>query len=42
MKHGSYTGTFKISVVEYMHDNHLSLSQTAIKFGIPQDNTVIL
>ena len=40
MKHGSYDGAFKISVIEYMHDNHLSLSQTAVKFGIPQDGTV--
>ena len=38
--HGTYTGDFKISVVEYMHDNHLSLFQTAVKFGIPQDHTV--
>jgi transposase len=40
IKHGSYSGDFKIYVVKYMYDNHLSLSQTAIKFGIPQDNTV--
>ena len=40
VKHGSYDGAFKISVIEYMHANHLSLSQTAVKFGIPQDNVV--
>lgn len=40
LKHGSYDGNFKVSVIEYMHENHLSLAQTAAKFGIPQDNTV--
>ena len=40
VKHGSYDGAFKISVIEYMHANHLSLSQTAVKFGIPHDNVV--
>ena len=40
MKRGSYDGSFKVSVIEYMHDNHLSLSQTAVKFGIPTDVTV--
>lgn len=27
VKHRSYNGAFKISVIEYMHANHLSLSQ---------------
>ncbi len=40
LKHGSYDGAFKVSVIEYMHDNHLSLFQTAVKFGIPTDVTV--
>ncbi len=40
LKHGSYDGDFKISVVEYMHKHHLSISQTAVIFGIPTDNTV--
>lgn len=40
LKHGSYDGAFKLSVIEYMHENHLSLAQTAAKFGIPQDATV--
>ncbi|MDD6795560.1 MAG: helix-turn-helix domain-containing protein, partial [Clostridiaceae bacterium] len=40
LKQGSYTGDFKISVVEYMHDYHLSLFKTAIKFGIPSHTIV--
>ena len=40
IKHGSYGGAFKVSVIEYMHENHLSLSQAAVKFGIPNDTTV--
>jgi transposase len=40
MKHGSYTGDFKVSVIEYMHANHLSLFETAITFGIPTHGTV--
>ena len=40
MKRGIYDGKFKQNVVEYMHNNHLSCSETALKFGIPQDSTV--
>lgn len=40
LNHGTYDGAFKVSVVEYMHENHLSLSKTAVKFGIPHDCTV--
>ena len=40
LKPRSYDGSFKISVIEYMHENHLSLSQAAVKFGIPNDTTV--
>lgn len=40
MKHGSYDGAFKVFVVEYMHENHLSLFQAAVKFGIPADATL--
>lgn len=40
LKQGTYTGDFKISVVEYMHDYHLSTSKTAVKFGILSDVTV--
>lgn len=41
MKHGSYSGEFKKSVIEYMHTNHLSASSAAVKFGIPTDTTVL-
>jgi transposase len=37
----SYTGDFKLSVVRYMYENHLSLFETAVKFGIPNDSTVL-
>ena len=40
LKHGNYDGAFKVSVIEYMHKNHLSLFQAAVKFGIPSDSTV--
>ena len=30
----SYSGDFKQSVVEYMHDNHLSATETAVHFRI--------
>ena len=40
LRHGSYDGAFKVSVVEYIHENHLSLCQTAVRFGIPTDATV--
>lgn len=40
LKHGSYTGEFKQHVIEYMHKNHLSISETAVLFGIPTDVTV--
>lgn len=40
MKHGSYNGDFKLSVITYMRENHLSLFETAVKFGIPRDWTV--
>ena len=40
LKNGSYSGEFKINVIEYMHAHHLSISETAVKFGIPTDVTV--
>ena len=40
MKHGSYDGDFKLSVIKYMHENHLSVSEAAVEFGIPKDSTV--
>ena len=36
----SYTGEFKLSVVEYMHSNHLSSISTAALFGIKGHYTV--
>lgn len=40
-KKTSYSGDFKSSVVRYMHENHLSLFETALKFGIPNDSVVL-
>jgi transposase len=40
LKNGSYTGEFKLKVIEYMHANHLSISETAVIFKIPTDVTV--
>jgi len=40
LKSGSYTGEFKIKVIEYMYANHLSISETAVIFKIPTDVTV--
>ena len=40
MKQGSYTGDFKLSVIQYMHEHHLSLSQAAVHFGIPAESTL--
>ena len=40
MKHGTYDGAFKVSVIEYMHAHHLSVFQTGVKFGIPNDTII--
>lgn len=32
-----YNGKFKQNVVEYMHNNHLSLQETAIHFNLAED-----
>jgi transposase len=40
LKHGTYTGEFKQHAVEYMHEKHLSISETAATFGIPSDTTL--
>jgi transposase len=40
LKHGKYTGEFKQHVVQYMHENHLSINETAIKLGIPSATSV--
>ena len=37
---GSYSGDFKVSVIEYMHNKHLSLSETAIHFNLSYDQVV--
>jgi len=39
-KHRTYTGEFKVHVVEYIQENHLSISQAAVLFGIPGDTSV--
>ena len=36
-KKSSYSGDFKQNVVEYMHANHISATETAIKFRIQTD-----
>ena len=38
--HGTYSGDFKISVVEYMHNTGASLRQTAAHFNIPSKESV--
>lgn len=40
-KNNKYDGKFKQKVVEYMHENHLSASETAIYFNIPQEVAVL-
>ena len=37
----SYTGDFKLSVVRFMYENHLSLFEAAVKFGITAESTVL-
>jgi transposase len=41
IKRGSYSGDFKLSVITCMYENHLSLFETAVKFGIPNDSVVL-
>ena len=38
---GSYSGEFKIYVVEYMHEKQMSIVETANHFCIPSHSTVI-
>lgn len=38
--HGSYSGDFKISVVEYMHTTGSSIRKTAAHFNIPSYTSV--
>jgi len=40
LRNGSYAGEFKINVIEYMHIHQLSISETAVIFGVPKDSTV--
>ncbi len=40
-KNNKYDGKFKQKVVEYMHENHLSASETAIYFNLPQEGAVL-
>lgn len=35
IKHGTYSGDFKVNAVEYMHNNHMSAAEAAPKLGIP-------
>ncbi len=37
---GTYTGDFKVSVVEYMHNTGASFQQTAVHFNIPSKDSV--
>ncbi len=39
-KKASYDGKYKQNVVEYMHTNHLSATQTAIHFKLSSGSTV--
>ena len=41
MKSGTYTGKFKLDVIQYMHKNHLSVREASAKFGIPSHATVL-
>ena len=37
---GTYSGEFKVHVVEYMHSNGMSLTETANHFGIQSHTTI--
>lgn len=41
MKSGTYTGEFKIYAVEYMHSNHLSISEALALLGIPSKSVLL-
>ena len=38
----SYSGEFKINVVKYMHENHLSLKETAFHFNLAGSDRVAI
>lgn len=39
-KSKTYSGDFKVHVVEYMHENNMSFCDGALHFGLPSDATV--
>lgn len=39
-RHGTYTGDFKLAVIEYMHKHSLSLRQAAAHFNIPSYSSI--
>ena len=41
LKNNKYSGDFKIKVIEYMHANHLSASETSAVFNLPQEVIVL-
>ncbi|EME5381549.1 transposase [Enterococcus faecium] len=41
-KTGKYTGDFKVSVIEYMHKNKISVRETAAHFKIPSFRSVLM
>lgn len=41
IKKNNYSGDFKLSVIHYMRENHLSLFEAALKFGISSDSVVL-
>lgn len=40
MKRYTYSGEFKLSAIMYMRENHLSLNETAVKFGVANESTL--
>jgi len=40
-KKASYSGDFKLSVIRYMRENHLSLFEATVKFGISNESVVL-
>ena len=41
LKHGAYSGKFKIDAVEYMHNNKLSIKEASARLGIPSHSTLL-
>lgn len=41
LKHGSYRGDFKLSVLTYKREKGLSLRETAVRFGIPNESIIL-